>query len=62
MNSTSSTKRDFVHSSTCPLFLAANGPVGIECPHGYDVCPMCDPCTCLPEVFEIGHVHSQGDA
>jgi hypothetical protein len=21
-------------------------PVGIECQHGYDVCPTCDPCTC----------------
>lgn len=21
-------------------------PVGIECDHGYDVCPVCDPCTC----------------
>lgn len=25
---------------------AINSAVGVECPHGYDVCPMCDPCTC----------------
>lgn len=25
-----------------PEPIAVNGPVGIECPHGYDACPECD--------------------
>lgn len=34
------------HSRNCKFFIALNCPVSIECEHGYDVCPMCDPCTC----------------
>lgn len=34
------------HSEDCLLFRAANCAVPIECEHGHDVCPFCDPCTC----------------
>jgi len=33
------------HLPDCPLG-SALGPVAIECIHGYDVCPQCDPCRC----------------
>lgn len=36
------------HDETCKLRIAATTPVGIECDHGRDVCPICDPCTCQP--------------
>lgn len=26
--------------------------IGIECEHGYDCCPTCDPCTCLSRPAE----------
>jgi len=34
------------HDPGCPFRRAATCPVGIECDHGHDVCPVCDPCTC----------------
>lgn len=34
------------HLEHCRLRKAATCAVGIECEHGYDVCPICDPCTC----------------
>lgn len=34
------------HKADCPELLARVCSVGIECEHGYDVCPQCDPCTC----------------
>jgi hypothetical protein len=34
------------HHPACRLFISANCSVAITCPHGYDVCPTCDPCTC----------------
>lgn len=34
------------HHRRCRLFVSANCPIGIPCPHGFDVCPKCDPCTC----------------
>lgn len=34
------------HGNTCKLARALACPVGIECEHGWDVCPFCDPCTC----------------
>lgn len=34
------------HDEKCRFRIAATTPVGIECDHGYDVCPKCDPCTC----------------
>lgn len=33
------------HLAGCPLGLAT-GRVAVECKHGYDVCPECDPCLC----------------
>lgn len=30
----------------CRFRRSATCPVPIECDHGYDVCPECDPCTC----------------
>lgn len=34
------------HAADCKFRIAAAGAVGIECPHGRDCCPECDPCTC----------------
>lgn len=34
------------HKESCPFRRAVACPVAIECEHGYDVCPTCDPCTC----------------
>lgn len=39
------------HHPDCKLRIAATCAVAIECDHGYDVCPTCDPCTC-PRVEE----------
>lgn len=33
------------HTLNCNLQRAV-GPCAVECEHGYDVCPTCDPCTC----------------
>ena len=35
-----------VHRENCPYRGAMTCAVPIECDHGYDVCPKCDPCTC----------------
>lgn len=34
------------HEDGCDFRRAATCAVGIECDHGHDVCPICDPCTC----------------
>ena len=34
------------HRRDCRLRIAIDGAAGIECEHGHDVCPKCDPCTC----------------
>lgn len=34
------------HKESCKFRFAATCAVGIECDHGYGVCPICDPCTC----------------
>lgn len=34
------------HEVACKYRIAAAGAVPIECDHGRDVCPLCDPCTC----------------
>jgi hypothetical protein len=34
------------HVPGCRTRIAAECAVPIECHHGYDVCPECDPCTC----------------
>ena len=39
------------HWPFCQLYIAVSGAAGIECAHGYDVCPQCDPCTCDPALF-----------
>lgn len=30
----------------CKFRVSTTCAVPIECDHGYDVCPQCDPCTC----------------
>lgn len=37
------------HQPGCKLRRAIECPVAIECSHGYDVCPTCDPCTCAEQ-------------
>lgn len=34
------------HRPGCAFRAAVTSSVGIECEHGRDVCPICDPCTC----------------
>lgn len=34
------------HEEGCRYLGAMRCPVSIECQHGFDVCPKCDPCTC----------------
>lgn len=34
------------HNEDCRFRNSVLCPVAIECEHGYDVCPKCDPCTC----------------
>ena len=34
------------HVKDCKFRAAATCAVGVECEHGRDVCPICDPCTC----------------
>ena len=36
-----------VHDPACKLRLAAFGPPHDPCPHGYFICPLCHPCTCV---------------
>jgi len=43
----------FQHELDCRMYHAANCPVPIECYHGYDVCPICDPCTCYEGIVLI---------
>lgn len=38
------------HQPQCRFRRAVICSVGIECEHGYDVCPACDPCTCGPRL------------
>ena len=37
------------HHSEC-RFLKASKGVPVECEHGYDVCPICDPCNCADSI------------
>lgn len=42
------------HKTGCRFRRAAICAVPIECDHGRDVCPICDPCTCdAPAILEI---------
>jgi hypothetical protein len=34
------------HHEECRFRVAATCAIPIECDHGRDVCPTCDPCTC----------------
>jgi hypothetical protein len=47
------------HNEKCLYRLATTG-VAIECEHGYDVCPRCDPCTCeeIPQPSGAPFVHT----
>ena len=42
-----------VHAEDCRFRKALLCPVSIECEHGWDVCPKCDPCTCRPEPQDL---------
>ncbi len=34
------------HFWNCKRATSLRCPVGIACPHGFDVCPQCDACNC----------------
>ena len=34
------------HKEHCKFRIAMVCPVGVACEHGFDVCPICDTCTC----------------
>jgi len=34
------------HLPECAYRLASTGRVPVQCDHGFDCCPECDPCTC----------------
>lgn len=36
------------HSEDCKFRKSSTCAIPIECQHGFDVCPECDPCTCKP--------------
>jgi hypothetical protein len=42
-------KGEEAHAEGCPQWRAMVCSVPIECEHGHDVCPKCDPCTCKPK-------------
>lgn len=42
-----------MHDRNCRMYIAANCAVGVECPHGFDVCHICDPCTCPRDVPRV---------
>lgn len=37
---------NIAHDLSCLFRIATSGVVAVECEHGYDCCPKCDPCTC----------------
>lgn len=45
------------HEPDCDFRRAETSPAAIECEHGHDVCPICDPCTCGK-----GKQHSEREA
>lgn len=45
------------HVEGCKYKRALGCPVAIECGHGYDVCPVCDPCTCA----QLKNENTSGD-
>lgn len=34
------------HARYCKYRISVEGAAAIECEHGFDSCPTCDPCTC----------------
>ena len=38
------------HGPDCPFARAAKLAVELPCPHGFQACPECDPCSCGAEV------------
>jgi hypothetical protein len=34
------------HKPDCQFRIAETCAIPVECEHGHDVCPICDPCTC----------------
>lgn len=44
------------HAVHCRFRLATTCTTPIECEHGYDVCPQCDPCTCSDPESPARHI------
>lgn len=42
------------HDKGCKFLRAAVLSVELACEHGYQACPICDPCTCDPKRCEKG--------
>jgi hypothetical protein len=38
------------HAADCRYRKSLLCHIGVECEHGWDVCPICDPCTCGAEL------------
>lgn len=41
------------HKANCRFLISAVGAAAIECEHGFDACPICDPCTCNTATSEV---------
>lgn len=41
------------HDKSCRFAISTRCTTPVECEHGYDVCPTCDPCTCTKKVRNI---------
>lgn len=46
------------HLPWCPFRRAIESPAAIECEHGWDHCPYCDPCICADELRKARAEHA----
>ena len=53
-----------LHAESCRYRIAALGAAAIECEHGFEVCPDCDPCTCVTGLRNVLRAvfQEEGDA
>lgn len=46
------------HQPGCTMRLALTCAAAIECEHGCDVCPTCDPCTCDTDSYILEEIEA----